>query len=62
MSKKRADKKLGTMRKTGGTWRTAKPRNVVKKDITRDEFHSLVKKAAQPIEGATESDSTSTGT
>jgi hypothetical protein len=35
-------------------------RNVrLNKGITREEFHSLVKKAAQPVEKPSESDSTS---
>lgn len=29
------------------------------KDITREQFHSLVKKAAQPVKETSESDSTS---
>ena len=32
---------------------------ITARDITREEFHSLVKKAAQPVKETSESDSTS---
>jgi hypothetical protein len=50
MTKKkvRADKKVGqVMRHNKGSFR-AKP------DITRDQFHALVKKAAQPVKDTSE--------
>jgi hypothetical protein len=40
---------------------TTRKRRVVKVDITRDQFHALVQKAAQPVEDV-KSDSTSSET
>jgi hypothetical protein len=46
-------------RKTTGTFRITRPRKTEKREITRDEFHALVRKSAQPIEDTSVSDEAS---